>query len=150
MRYALVLASLALAAGSLAAPAATANPEAALLQDPGYKYHHGGLGPTHIVGHDGNDYMVDPVGGDADVMDDSPGDGPDGHNDVMDATDGDDQDVMIGGLEDTFRGDPGDTVIILGEPDEQGNVPVIFKGRLDLWQEILELIVKITTWTPFF
>lgn len=119
------------------------------MQGGGYKHHHGGMGPTHIEGHNGSDYMVDPVGGDVDTMDDGPGDAPDGFNDILDATDGDDLDVMVGGIEDTFKGDPGDTVVILSQPDEEGNVTVLFKGSLELWNAILELIKKWGTWSPF-
>lgn len=131
---------------SLLTLAAFAMPGSA-FQDGTYKYHHGGLGDTHIEGHSGHDYMVDPVGGDTDTMTDSEGPGSDGVNDVMDATDGDNQDTMVGGLEDTFKGDPGDTVIIVGEADEEGNAPVIFKGTLEQWEAILEFLEKWLTWT---
>ena len=95
----------------------------------------GGPGNSQVNGGPGSQRVTDPAPDDADQLSDSK---PcsDGASDVIDATDGDGDDVMTGGPEDTFQGDPLDVVVI----EARGGTRVLWIGRFQEWQMIRRMI----------
>ncbi len=95
----------------------------------------GGPGNSVIMGTNGADDITDPTGGDHDIMDDDTGFGGDGVPDHLNSTDGDNNDMMHGGPEDSFKGDPGDFVRI-----EHPNGDVWWQGPYSEYRKIRRMI----------
>lgn len=83
----------------------------------------------------GPDVISDPSPNDSDTMDDDGGFGGDGQTDYLNSTDGDNNDMMSGGPEDHFLGDPGDFVRI-----EDGNGDPLWQGPYSEYRKIKRMI----------
>ena len=95
----------------------------------------GGPGNSTVHGTVGHDDISDPSGGDIDVIDDGGMFGSDKKSDHISSVDGDNNDSMTGGPEDTFRGDDGDWVRIVGR---WGNV--MWQGPYSEYRKIRRMI----------
>lgn len=91
-----------------------------------------------LVGGSGPDLIKDPAGGDTDNLYDGPGTVDDA-TDVLDTTDGDNNDRMWGGLNDTYRGDPGDQIYLMVRPPE-GAPFALWTGTVAEYERMRRLV----------
>lgn len=93
-----------------------------------YTEQQGGTGPSTVMGTNGPDKLTDPAKNDNDTLIDNAG-GSDGVHDLLDARDGDSNDVMLGGPEDTYFGDPEDKIVIVSPTNQ-----VLWRGTVKKWK----------------
>jgi hypothetical protein len=104
-------------------------------------------------GSSGDDTYRDNIGGAQGVPDvDIQHDGPmshtgnpwdncaDGASDILETSDGDNNDTMIGGREDFFIGDNGDTVVIVEPDPENGGVREVWRGTWSTYVTVQGLL----------